>query len=110
MERNKYIESLRYVASAGFIALGLSACVPQDDAYYFPAIDVIVYFHGSENDPRTVVHEKEHQKRAREVGRIWWAFRYETDKQFECEEEIAANKAAGTYPFDSHRACDSVTR
>lgn len=107
MEHNRLKETKLLLVESAFLALALVGCAPpaETKAYYQPFTDTIVYQETPEAS--TIIHEETHKLRANsyESGRIGWGLRYMFDKEFSCDEEMAANKEAGIYPLDDHTAC-----
>lgn len=110
-ELEPIIEKGLQVASIGLVTLALSGCwsvPPADGAYYEPWSNHIHYPEGVTPEPKIVIHEESHKRRANEYpdGRFIWALRYETDPIFRCNEERASNKESLiTLP---HPACEGI--
>lgn len=109
---NERLTPLIQTLEIGLISLGLSACVsvPKNaEAYYNPFTDEIKYL-DNDIDPKTIIHEETHKKRANEYpgGRILWGLRYDLDRGFACAEETEANKEA--LITLTHPACEGLEK
>jgi len=84
----------------------LVGCTPEPTAATTPW--GILYINGADQNLRTVVHEEAHWRRYQEGELDFW--RYLTDSDYRCMEEMIANLYAEIYPINDHPFCENLSQ